>query len=87
MLLGRWSNFDDLEEELSLGELIAILDAAREREERHNRFMAALKGIRLEESDAEARFKEVQVRAEARRRNVSEDKVVFDQIGIKIEDE
>jgi hypothetical protein len=87
MLLGRWANFDQLEEELSMDELIAILDASREREQRQNRFAAALKGVKLEEDSAEERFNQVRIRAEARRRKLPEDQVVFEKIGIKLEEE
>jgi hypothetical protein len=87
MLLGQWRNFDHLEEALSMDELIAILAAGREQEERHNRFTAALKGIKLNEGSYEDRFEQVKVRAEARRRELSEDQVVFEKIGIKLEEE
>ncbi len=48
MLLGHWSNFEDLEEKLSLEELFAILDAIRATEYRKMKFQASLKGIDLD---------------------------------------
>ena len=87
MLLGQWKNFEHLEEALSMGELIAILDAAREQEQRHNQFAAALKGVKLDAGSTEDRFQQIALRAEAARRNTSEDKVAFEKIGIKLEEE
>jgi len=49
-LLGRWKNYDELEECLTFEELTAIINALREKEARENRFMAAIQGIDLEES-------------------------------------
>ena len=69
-----------------MGELIAILDASREREQRHNQFAAALKGIKLD-AGVDDRFQQVALRAEAARRNVSEDEIALDKIGIKLEEE
>lgn len=44
-LLGHWKNFDQLESELSMPEMLAILKALRDRQEREHRFAAAIQGI------------------------------------------
>jgi len=48
MLSGAWRNFDHIEEELTLQELVEIVKAQRAREERDYRMTAALKGIDLD---------------------------------------
>lgn len=84
---GAWKNFEEIEEELSLPELLQILESYREIE--HNRFraMAALKGIDLDaESNAEADFERVKRQAEARLRGVTEEQIELAQIGIAVEE-
>lgn len=51
MLTGAWRNFEHIEEELSLQELIEIVKAIREREYRSHKFAAALKGVNLDEQN------------------------------------
>ena len=93
LLLGIWKNVEDLEESLSLPELQAILEASREKEHRQNKFMAALKGIDLDENDAEdskKRFDEVQRRAETRlygEKNVTASEYDFFGLDIETEEE
>lgn len=48
-LLGRWKNYDDLEESLCFEELVATINAMREREQRERKFLAALQGVDLDE--------------------------------------
>jgi hypothetical protein len=48
-LLGHWKNYDELESNLSLDELMATLNAARDREHRERKFLAAMQGIDLDE--------------------------------------
>lgn len=48
MLSGAWRNFDHLEEELSMHELIEIVKALRDKEWRQHKMNAALKGIDLD---------------------------------------
>lgn len=52
-LLGHWKNFDELESNLSIDELNAILEASRGKEEREMKFTAAMNGVDLEESNKE----------------------------------
>lgn len=47
-LLGHWKNYDELEEQLSLDELMKTLEAFKDKEYRDRKFMAALKGIDLD---------------------------------------
>lgn len=53
-LLGHWKNFDELESNLSIDELNAILEASRSKEEREMKFTAAMNGVDLEESGKES---------------------------------
>ena len=88
MLLGIWENIEDLEAKLTLEELELILKANREREMRHNRFMAAIQGIDLDKaskSDTQARFDAVAARVEARKLGKSEDEYTMDILGIDVE--
>ena len=48
-MLGHWKNFDDMESNLSIDELLAILNASREREKREKTFLAAINGVDLEQ--------------------------------------
>lgn len=50
MLSGAWRNFDHIEEQLTLHELIEIVKAQRAKEERDYRMSAALKGIDLDKN-------------------------------------
>lgn len=50
-MLGHWKNFEELETNLTIEELLKILDAAREREAGQRKFMAQLQGISLEDEE------------------------------------
>ena len=43
-----------MEESINLNELYAIIGALRERENRHNKFAAALKGVNLDEENGQS---------------------------------
>lgn len=49
-----------MEESLTLEELMATLNASREREHRQNKFMAALKGIDIDASSRQEAMERVQ---------------------------
>lgn len=51
-LLGHWKNFEELENALSLDELLAVLNAYRKKTDREQRFTAAIQGIDLGDSDS-----------------------------------
>lgn len=50
-LIGIWKDYEELETSLSLPELIATLEAKREGEYENKKFMAAVQGINIEESN------------------------------------
>ena len=52
-LLGRWRDFQELEESLSLPELTAVLSSIREKEQREQKFQAALQGVDLDAGSKE----------------------------------
>ena len=52
-MLGRWKNYDELESDLSLEELMATINSMRDREKRERVFIAAINGIDLGENSAE----------------------------------
>lgn len=52
-MLGHWKNFDELESNLSIDELMATLKASREKEQRERKFFAAINGVDLEDSQDE----------------------------------
>jgi hypothetical protein len=88
-LQGQWKNFDEIEENLTLEELQAILGAARDKEYRGQKFTAALKGIDLDEKmgNNDSSFDDVKRRAEAKLTGVSEEHLEFSSIGIAVEEE
>ena len=53
-LLGHWKNYDELESNLSLDELMATLNASRDKEQRERKFLAAMQGVDLEDSSKES---------------------------------
>lgn len=71
MLLGHWKNIEELEESLCLSELELIVQAARDKEHRSQKFFAALKGVDLDAKDEEAKrkFEEIKRRADAKVHN------------------
>lgn len=87
-MLGIWRNIEDLENSLCLSELEAIVKASRDKEHRHNKFMAAIQGIDIDkgqEDSVEDRFEAVQRRAEARMSGRSEIELEFNSFGLDIE--
>lgn len=47
-LLGIWKDYDDLETSLSMQELMATLEAKREEDYAHKKFLAAMQGVDLD---------------------------------------
>ena len=64
-LLGHWKNYEDLEENLSMPELIQTLKSMHEKEHIQRKFAASLKGVNL---DDEAEEKEGSTFDDVRRR-------------------
>lgn len=87
MLLGNWKNIEELESQLSLPEVEAMLHAIRERENRANRFAAALKGINLDEEQNDADFRKdiIERRAQARLNGKDPDTAEWQAYGIAVE--
>ena len=54
-MLGHWKNFDELENSLSIDELMATMEASRKKEDRDRTFLAAINGIDLEEESQSSR--------------------------------
>lgn len=49
--MGHWKNFDELERNLTIEELLKLLEAAREKDKGDKRFMAQLQGINLDDQE------------------------------------
>lgn len=87
-LLGQWKNFAELEKTLNLDELTAIVEAARDRDERRQRFMAAIQGIDLnagEQTSNEEKFAKAQARAQAYLEGRSQTEIEFGEVDIDYE--
>ena len=89
LLLGIWKNIEELEEALNLDELKAIVAASREQRHEDRKFMAALKGIDLDEDkkqEAQDRFEKVQRRVQAKLTGQSEQKIALGQLAFDYEE-
>ena len=86
-LIGRWNNFDELEDNLTLDELNAILETQSELDMNNKRFAASLKGINLDEYSSNDRFEEIERRALAKARGMSKEKFELESFGISLESE
>lgn len=87
MLLGLWKNFDELESSLSIKELEALIQASRDKEYRHNKFLAALQNIELPEPGAKS-FEDVKARATQRLFGVEDiEDLSFEELGINFEED
>lgn len=53
-MLGIWTDYAELEASISMPELVAILDAKREKEYSDQKFLAALQGVDLDEQTGRA---------------------------------
>jgi hypothetical protein len=53
-LLGHWKNYDELESQLCLEELLLTVKASRDKEDRERRFFAAINGVDLDEKQGES---------------------------------
>jgi hypothetical protein len=70
-LSGRWKNFEELEENLSMPELVQLLKSISKEKEDDRRFFASLQGINLgedatveDEDNEHPTFEEIQMRAQ-----------------------
>jgi hypothetical protein len=76
-----------METKLTLAEFEALLESKRQREHQERKFLAALKGIEMDDpkEDDAPTFEEIQQRATAKINGISEEELAFAQIGIAIE--
>jgi len=49
--LGIWKNYDELEDNLSIDELLSTLNASRKKERESQKFFAAIQGINLSDDE------------------------------------
>ena len=47
--MGHWRNFEELEKNLTIEELLKVLDASREKDISNRKFLAQLQGINLDD--------------------------------------
>lgn len=62
-MTGIWKNYDELEESISMPELLSTLEARREQGFQEHRFLAALQGVQLPEPGADS-FDDLKMKAE-----------------------
>lgn len=87
MLTGNWKNFEELEDAISLPELEAMIKARRNYDTTKQRFLAALKGIKMDEPNQSSdKFNEVKRRALAKQNNMTEEQVQLLEAGFTQED-
>ena len=80
-----WKNLDELEDNITLDEMEAIISTIRDKQERDQKFLAAIQGINLDESgEASSEFEDVERRVRARLAGKSEEEVGFEEFGIAI---
>ena len=56
-LLGNWKNYEELEESLSMPELIQTFKSMQKTEEEKRKFLAMLQGVNLEQEKTEEKEK------------------------------
>jgi hypothetical protein len=84
--LGNWLNFTQLEEHLTLDELYALHEALYRKEHRHNKMLAAMNGVDIEEgSETNETFEEIRARAEEELSGRSSEERSLEDMGIIIE--
>ncbi len=49
--MGNWKNYDELEDNLSIDELIFTINAFRKKQQEEHRFFAAIQGVDLSDSE------------------------------------
>lgn len=54
-ILGIWKNFDELESNISMPELMAILESRRELDYNEKKFLAAMQGVDLDEQSGKSK--------------------------------
>jgi len=86
--MGAWKSIREMEEELTLEELYALIDGMHRTEHRHNRFAAALQGVDLDKDNKQDdAFDRLKMKAAAELAGKDEDEFVLNMIGIEFEDD
>lgn len=92
MAMGLYRDFTELEESLSLPEMESIIMASREKEHRYFKFMAAMKGVNLDDPSGtspqetqEDRFELIKARAEARVAGRDAEEAEYEFFGVDYE--
>jgi oligoribonuclease (3'-5' exoribonuclease) len=86
--LGGWKSIIEMEEILTMEELIALQQAMYRKEHRHQKFLAAMNGVDLDEGKDSEAFERVKTAAAAELAGKSEQQYVFENIiGIEFEED
>lgn len=59
-MIGHWKNFDELESNLSMEELISLLDTIRKKDYEDKKFLAAIQGVDLDANSSEEDITDLQ---------------------------
>ena len=60
--MGFWKNYSEMEESISMPELVAILEAKSAQEYEEKKFLAALQGVNIDSSSSENKWEEMKAR-------------------------
>lgn len=89
MLMGIYKSFEELEENLTVNEMILMLKAEQDKEERLHRVLAAVNGIPWEAGGAaesgEDAMERIKKEAAARLAGKTVEQIDLEELGIKIE--
>jgi len=85
--MGSWKSIKEMEEVLTLDEVYLLVDAMYRKEERHNKFLAAIQGIDLNENEENSDFEDIKTKAAAKLAGISEEQHVFETLGIEMEED
>jgi hypothetical protein len=78
-LLGHWKDYQELEENLSMPELVAILSAKQEEDFENKKFLAALQGVDNEggsQEEGKMKWEEIKARAYSKGNAIDSNDVV-----------
>lgn len=92
MLLGIYKSFEELEDNLTIEEMTLMLKARQEEKDAHERFLAAINGIKLDGPDGaggdaaeifEQVQREVELEQQAALTGKTEEQLELESLGIK----
>ena len=89
MLTGNWKNFEELENDLCIEELEALVHALREKEHRHFKMLAAVQGIDIdgEKQEEGLTVEDIKSRLAARQSGKSDEQWEVEELGFDMETE